>query len=70
VGRLAWVGVAGTGIEAAFTVGDIEAPMLPGRGGKGIAGGGDGKEATDGDLRRCDVEFERSIFGRLAPGSF
>jgi len=65
LGRLACVGVGGTGTEAAFAVGDIWPPMLPGRGGKGIAGGGEGKEATEADLRRCElIELER--FG---PGS-
>ena len=53
------MGVGGTGIEAALLVGDIEVPMLPGRGGRGIAGGGEGSEATEADFRRCDVEFER-----------
>jgi len=43
----------------------MEDPILPGNGGKGMAGGGDGNEATDADLRRLDVvEFER-----LVPGS-
>lgn len=45
------MGVGGTGIDAAL-FGCIVAAMLPGRGGRGIAGGGEGSEATDGDLRR------------------
>jgi hypothetical protein len=45
--------------------GNIVAPMLPGSGGRGMAGGGDGREATDADLRRLDViELDR-----LVPGS-
>lgn len=60
LGRFPRVGVGGTGIEAACPVGEIEAPMLPGSGGKGIAGGGDGRDATDADLRRCELaELER-----------
>jgi hypothetical protein len=30
--------------------GAITVAMLPGRGGKGIAGGGDGRDVTDADL--------------------
>ena len=37
--------------------------IAPGRGGRGIAGGGDGNVATDEDLRRLllllELEFER-----------
>jgi hypothetical protein len=54
------VGVCGTGTEAAFAIGEIWPPMLPGRGGKGMAGGGDGNDATEADLRRWElIELER-----------
>lgn len=59
VGRLDRVGVGGTGIDAAL-FGATAAPTLPGRGGNGIAGGGDGNDATDADFRRWDAaELER-----------
>lgn len=64
LGRLAWVGVGGTGTDAAL-LGAIDEPILPGNGGKGIAGGGEGNEATEADFLRWEVvEFER-----LVPGS-
>ena len=55
-------------MEAACPVDEMVAAMLPGSGGKGIAGGGDGSDATDADLRRCEVvEFER--LGPLSPSA-
>lgn len=60
LGRLPKVGVGGTGIDAACPIGETAAAMLPGSGGKGIAGGGDGRDATEADFRRCEVvELER-----------
>ena len=41
-------------------VGEAMAPA--GRGGSGIAGGGEGREVTEADLRRLELE-ERSRFG-------
>ena len=40
-----------------MAVGEAMAPA--GRGGSGIAGGGEGREVTDADLRRLELE-ERS----------
>ena len=59
-GRLDRVGVGGTGTFAACELERAVLMLIPGRGGNGIAGGGDGKDATDADLRRFDVvESER-----------
>lgn len=54
------VGVGGTGMLAAFwSDGETVPAALPGRGGSGMAGGGDGREATDALLRRfCDIELD------------
>jgi hypothetical protein len=42
--------------------------MLPGKGGKGMAGGGDGNDTTDADLRSGEViEFERLGSGEDPP---
>ena len=59
--KLLCVGVGGTG--------DVEgegpacaAPEFPGSGGKGIAGGGDGRDVTDADLwSREVIELERLL---------
>lgn len=51
MGRFPWVGVGG------ILVGD----MVPGRGGRGMAGGGDGNDETDGDLRRPVMELDRWV---------
>jgi hypothetical protein len=68
VGRLLWsVGVGGTGILAAL-FGAMVVAMLPGKGGKGMAGGGDGNDTTDADLRSGEViEFERLGSGEDPP---
>ena len=61
------VGVGGTGILAAL-FGAIVVAMLPGRGGNGMAGGGDGNETTDADLRSGEfIEFERLGSGEDPP---
>ena len=59
------VGVGGTGTDAALPTDPIVAPILPGKGGRGIAGGGDGSEAAEVDLRK--LELERFVPG--TPGS-
>lgn len=40
-----------TSLEGGRGVGDVVPELLDGRGGRGIAGGGEGKEATEDDLR-------------------
>ena len=54
------VGVGGMGILAALVSdGELPTEAFPGSGGRGIAGGGDGREATDALLRRfCDIELD------------
>ena len=68
VGRLLWrVGVGGTGILAAL-FGATVVVTLPGKGGKGMAGGGDGNDTTDADLRRGEfTEFVRLGSGEDPP---
>lgn len=45
-------------------VGDVKPDALVGRGGKGIAGGGDGSETTEALLRRFEFsESDRSRNG-------
>ena len=44
--------VWGTDPEEACPFAEELAPMLPGRGGSGMAGGGDGKDTTEADFRR------------------
>ena len=48
--------------------GAILVAILPGKGGKGMAGGGDGNDTTDADLRRGEfIEFERLGSGEDPP---
>lgn len=65
LGGLAPVGVAGM----PGTLGG-ELLVVPGSGGKGMAGGGEGKEATEPLLRRPDViEFDRWTSFGMTPSN-
>lgn len=55
-------GVGKGSLGKAPFLGEVRVGRPDGRGGRGIAGGGDGSEAAEADLRRFDVvEGERSI---------
>ncbi len=46
-------------LAALLSDGEVTPVAFPGRGGRGIAGGGDGRDATEALLRRfCDIELD------------
>ena len=54
--------IGGYGEKLLVKVGDAKPVALVGRGGRGIAGGGDGRETTEALLRR--FEFKESDLSR------